>query len=149
MDTSIISALAALLGAIIGGGTSVLAAWIAQRHHARAEWFRQEHLEREKFYQAFIENAVECYSDAVQHDRPDMPGLVALYAKIDVMLVRSSDPVIEAAEEIRTKILDTYADPNKDFPEISEMIRSKTVNVFTAFSMACRKELEELRMGSS
>jgi hypothetical protein len=149
MDPNVVSGLAALLGAIIGGCTSVLASWVAQNSHAKAEWHRQQHLQLETLYKEFIENAVECFADALQHDRPDdVPTLIRLYGKIDLMQLHSTRSVIEAAEAIRDKILETYLDPNKEFPEISEMVRSGSVNLVGKFSSESRKELESVRLGA-
>jgi hypothetical protein len=148
MDPNVVSALAALIGAIIGGCTSVMASWVAQRSQARAQWHRQEHLQLEQLYREFIENAVECYADALQHDQPDMPSFVRLYGKIDLMQLLSTQPVVTAAEDIRSRILETYLDTNKGFEEITEMVRSGSINLLSKFSNACRKELEDLRAGS-
>ena len=148
MDPTIVSGLAALLGAIIGGCTSVWASWVAQRTQARAQWHRQQHLQLENLYREFIENAVECFADALQHDRPDVPTLVRLYGKLDLMQLHSTRPVIEAAEAIRNKILETYLDPNKEFPEISEMVRSGSINLVGKFSSESRKELATLQIGA-
>src|SRR4029453_17046988 len=129
MDPTVISALAGLIGAIIGGGTSVLASWVAQRSQARAQWHDQEQLQLEQLYKEFIENAVECYADALQHDQPNVPLFVQLYGKIDLIQLHSTQPVITSAEDIRNRILETYLDPNKEFHEISEMVRSGSINL--------------------
>jgi hypothetical protein len=48
MNASLISALAALAGAIIGGLTSVLASWVSQQAQAKAQWFAQDKLRRQE-----------------------------------------------------------------------------------------------------
>ena len=115
MDTNALTALAGLVGAVVGGTTSVLTSWLAQRTQTNTQWRRQEHQRREDLYNAFIENAVECYADALQHDGPDVPAMVSLYAKVDQMYLRSSRPVIESAEEICRRILETSAIPTRNF----------------------------------
>jgi oxalate decarboxylase len=57
MDASVISALAALLGAGIGGLTSVLASWLNQHTQARAQWLAQDKTRRQELYKEFIEEA--------------------------------------------------------------------------------------------
>jgi hypothetical protein len=42
MDASVITALAALVGATIGGLTSILASWLAQRTQVHAQWIGHE-----------------------------------------------------------------------------------------------------------
>lgn len=147
MDTNVVSALAGLIGAVIGGLTSVTTSWLAQHVQARTQWRRQEHQRREDLYKAFIENAAECYADALQHDEPDMSAFVGIYAKIDQMRVHSSDRVIATATDIRRRIVETYLDTNKAFPEIRDMITDGSIDLLGKFSEACRIELEAMRVG--
>jgi hypothetical protein len=145
MDASAISALAALMGAIIGGLTSVIASWLSQQRQARAQWLGQDILRRQELYKEFIEEASKCYVDALQHDKADIPGLVALYTKIGRMRVLCSAKVIESAEKIAEKILDTYLEPDKSFLELREMVSSHSIDVLRDFTEAARAELDSLR----
>ena len=145
MDASAITALAALLGATTGGLTSALTSWLGQRNQARARWLEQNALRRQDLYKEFIEEAARCYVHALQHDEPDIAGLVALYAKVDRMRVLSSSGVVDIAEAIARRIIDTYAEPGKSFPEIRDMIDSGSINLIRQFSVACRAEFETLR----
>lgn len=145
MNASIISALAALLGAAIGGLTSVLASWLTQQTQAKAQWIAQERARRQELYKDFIEEAAKCYVDALQHDKPDISTLVGIYAKIDRMRVQSSPNVVESAERVGRKIVDTYLAPDKGFLELREMLNSGEINILREFSDACRVEFESLR----
>ena len=145
MDPNIVSALAGLTGAVIGGITSVGTSWLAQRIQANGQWRRQEHQRREDLYNAFIESAVKCYADALQHEEPEMATMVSLYARIDQMYLRSSRRVIECAEEIRRKIIETFRDENKAFPELRERLADGSLSLLGKFSEACRIELDGLR----
>src|SRR6476661_7695651 len=122
MDASVISALAALAGAGIGGLTSVLASWLTQHTQARAQWVAQDKILRQELYKDFIEDASKAYADALQHDKADMPTLVSLYAKIGRMRVLSSSQVVESAEEIAQRIVDTYLAPDRSYLEIRKMV---------------------------
>src|SRR6202451_1187517 len=104
MDTSIISALAALTGAAVGGLTSGITNWMNHRSQLRAQWLLHEKSRRQILYRDFIDEASKCYIDALQHDEADIPGLVGLYAKIGRMRVQSSRQVIHCAEEVARKI---------------------------------------------
>ncbi len=68
MDSSLISAFAALIGASIGGLTSVLASWSLHQRQVRVQWVGQEANRRRELYKEFIEDASKCYVDALQHD---------------------------------------------------------------------------------
>ena len=145
MDASAITALSALLGATIGGLTSLLATWLTQRRQLRAQWLEQDLLTRQELYKEFIEDASRCYIHALQHDEADIPGLVSLYGKLGRMRILSSPKVLQAAEEIERKIIDTYLAPDKTFLELREMVHSGKVDVLYAFSTACREEFDALR----
>ena len=145
MDASVITALAALVGATIGGLTSVLASRVAQRTQAHAQWVAQDIVRRQDLYKEFIEGASKCYVHALQHDKPDIPGLVELYAKLGRMHVLSSPPVLASAKQIERKIIDTYLAPDKTFLELREMINNGSFDLLREFSMACRAEFETAR----
>jgi hypothetical protein len=145
MDASAITALAALTGAAVGGLTSGLASWLIQKTQARAQWLAQEKILRQELYKEFIEEASKCHVDALQHDNPDIPGLVGLYAKVARMRVLSSQTVLERAEQIERTILDTYLEPDKTILELREMANSGSLDLLRSFSEACRAEFESLR----
>jgi hypothetical protein len=145
VDASNTTALATLLGAATGGLTSVLATWLMHRSQARTQWLAQNALRRQDLYREFIETAARCYVHALQHEEADIPGLVDLYAKIDRMRVLSSTGIIDTAERIALKIVETYSEPNRNFPELREMVKSRSVNLIREFSVACRAEFEAMR----
>jgi hypothetical protein len=145
VDASIITALAALTGAAVGGLTSGIAAWLNHRSQVRTEWILHEKTRRQILYRDFIEEASRCYIDALQHDKADIPGLVGVYAKLSSMRAVSSKPVVHCAEDVARKILDTYLEPDKSFVELREMAIDGTIDLLLGFSHACRVEFEELR----
>src|SRR5260370_21163986 len=97
MNAPIISALAALAGAVIGGLTSVLASWLSQHAQARARWLTQDKLLRQGLYKEFIEAASKCNIDALQHEEPDIPALVELYVKVGRSPILSSPKAVQRA----------------------------------------------------
>jgi hypothetical protein len=145
MDVSIISALAALTGAAVGGLTSGIATWLNHRSQVRAERVLHAKSRRQILYSDFIEDAAKCYIDALQHNEPNIPGLVGLYAKLSGMRAVSSKPVIQRAEGVARKILDTYLEPDKSFVELREMAVDGTIDLLQGFSDACHDEFEEMQ----
>jgi hypothetical protein len=145
VDASIITALAALTGAAVGGLTSAAANWLNQRSQLRAQWLLHEKSRRQILYRDFIEEASKCYIDALQHDEADIPGLVGLYAKTSRMRTLSSRHVVQNAEDVVRKILDTYLEPDKSFVELREMAVDGTIDLLRGFSDACHDEFEEMR----
>jgi hypothetical protein len=74
VDASVTTALATLLGATIGGLTSVLATLFTQRTQARTQWFEQDARRRRDLYKEFIETAARCYVHALQNEEADIPA---------------------------------------------------------------------------
>jgi hypothetical protein len=145
VDASIISALAALTGAAVGGLTSGIANWLNHRSQLRAQWLLHEKSRRQILYRDFIEEASKCHIDALQHGEADIPGLVGLYAKLNRMRALSSKPVVLCAEDVARKILDTYLEPDRSFVELREMAIDGTIDLLQGFSAACRDEFEEMQ----
>ena len=54
MEASIISALAALTGATVGGLTSGVTNWLTHRSQLRAQWLHHERSRRQILYRDFI-----------------------------------------------------------------------------------------------
>jgi hypothetical protein len=57
----------------------------------------------------------------------------------------SSPNVIDSAERIGRKILDTYLAPDKSFLELREMVNNNSIDILEGFAASCREELESLR----
>jgi hypothetical protein len=144
MDMSVITAASALAGAAIGGFTSLVAAWLSQRVQARAERLAHYQLRRQELYKEFIEQASELYIHALQNDKPDVSGLMRLYAEISRMRILSSPRVVNSADEIVKNIIRAYLEPNKTFPELREMADSGLIDPLRNFSEVCRAESESL-----
>jgi hypothetical protein len=145
MDASIISALAALTGAAVGGLTSGVTNWLSHRSQIRAQWLNHEKNRRQILYKEFIEEASKCYVDALQHEEADIPGLVGLYAKLSRMRALSSTEVVDTAEKVARTILDTYLEPDRSFFELREMAIDGTIDLLRSFASACRAEFEDMK----
>ena len=144
MNASVISALATLAGATISGLTSVLASWVNQQAQVKAQWLAQDKLRRQELYKEFIDGASKCNIHALQHNEPDIPALVELYAKVGRMRILSSPKVVASAELVGRRIVDTYLASNKTFLELREMANSGSIDLLREFSETCRAEFASL-----
>jgi len=147
MDTSVITALAALAGAAIGGLTSVMASWLTQRSQAREQRLAHYQLRRQNIYKEFIELASKLYIHALQNDKADVSALMGLYAEIAKMRALSSARVVDSADQIVKKIINAYLEPNKTSPELRQMANSGLIDPLRNFSEACRAESDSLHYG--
>ena len=99
----------------------------------RAQWNSQDITRRQDLYKEFIECTSKCYAHALQHGKVDIPALVDLYAKLGRMRIFSSPKVLENAEQIERRIVDTYLAPDKTFLELREMINCGTVDLIGTY----------------
>src|SRR5690349_22106732 len=148
MELSIVPALAGLTGAAIGGLTSAIASWFAQKTQSRVQLLAQKRGPRQELYKEFIEVATQCYADARQHEEPNVPGLVNLYGKIGRMRTLSSPRVLASAEQIAQEIINMYLEPNKTFFELREMVNKNAIDILDNFGEACRAEFRSLHLGT-
>ena len=145
MDVSVIPAIAALAGAAIGSFTSVVTSWLTQHTQARMQRRAQNQNRRQDLYKEFIGGASQLYIDALQNDKADVSTLMGTLCggKQDAY------PVFGRGRRLRRsncqKIVDTYLEPNKTFPELREMANSGLIDPLRNFSEACRAEFEFLR----
>jgi hypothetical protein len=148
MDGASISALAALTGSIIGGVTALGTSWLTHQAQARAQEKAEDRATREALYRDFIVEASRLFGDALVNDKPEISKLIALYAMVSRMRVRSSPRIVENAEKVARTIADTYFAPNKSLRELHDMLDSERMDPLRGFSEACREELRPLRAGA-
>jgi hypothetical protein len=67
---------------------------------------------------------------------------MGLYAELSRMRILSSAEVVDSADQIVKRIVDTYLEPNKTFPELREMANSGLIDPLRSFSEACRSEFQ-------
>jgi hypothetical protein len=53
--------------------------------------------------------------------------------------------VVQRADDVVRKILDTYLEPDKSFVELREMAIDGTIDLLRGFSEVCRDEFERMR----
>ena len=147
MNASVATALAALAGAAIGGFTTLVGSWLQRRAQTRGERLAHYQLRRQELYKEFIEQAAALYIYALQNEKPDISGLMRLYAEISRMRVLSSEAVVASAEQMVKDITDTYLKPNKTFPQLREMAETGLLDPLRNFSESCRAESERLGFG--
>jgi hypothetical protein len=74
-----------------------------------------------------------------------LSALMGLYAELSRMRILSSEEVVDSADQVVKRIVDTYLEPNKTFPELRKMANSGLIDPLRNFSEACRSEFQFLR----
>ena len=141
MDSTVVTALAAALGSLVGGTASIGTTWISQRRQsirASAEWKLRDH---ESLYKEFIMEASRLFGDAMVNslDRPDQ--LVALYGILSRIRLISGDDVLSKAVGCCHRIVGLYRRPNMTAEQIRAAFEANAFDPLKEFSAACRAEL--------
>lgn len=144
MTPEYVPAVSALAGSMIGGVTSLTAAWLTQSRQATIEWLVQDKSRRQKLYKEFIEEASRLYVDALAHNEAGVSAFVKVYALISRIRVLSSVDIVEKTEKVVRMIVNTYFAPNKTLPELRGMLSSPAIDPLREFSESCRNELQVL-----
>jgi hypothetical protein len=142
MNIGYVTAIAALVGAALGGLTSFANSWTTLQAQTKAQRLADSKSRREELYKQFIEEASRVYADSLMRDKPDFSGLVGLYALISRMRILSTIRVTESASSFARLITDTYFQPNKSFTELQAMVHDGGLDPLKDFSDVCRNELE-------
>jgi hypothetical protein len=146
MNATIITAIAAACGSLVGAAATIVTTWITQRSQAvRAE--REETLRhRETMYGEFITEASRLTIEAFSHSlEPDT--FVMLYGITGRIRLVATDPILAAAEACIREIVDLYAKPNMTVEQIRLAFERDRLDPIRNFSVACRKELLEIAGG--
>ena len=138
-----ISALAAILGSLVGALGSAGSSWIAQSHQNRRDLLARKIFHREQLYSDFISESAKLVVDAAQHPFKDPGRLIPMYALISRIRLSSSKDVIESAERVVRGVLDAYSGPNLT-PEEFQSRAENGDDPLRDFSKICRRDLESL-----
>jgi len=147
MDSSIVTALAALVGSLIGGFTSFATTWLSQRQSSRVQWVRDEVSKREALYCDFIDEAANRLADAVENNINDRAQIVRFYALFSRIWLVGSSEVAQSVEKVMEFTINLYNAPNVTLRDIFAPDAPDGGDPLVGFGTACRQELENLKRG--
>jgi hypothetical protein len=142
MDSTIVTATAALLGSLAGASASIFTTWLTQRSQFVRERTVAELQRRELLYEEFIKQASSSVIDSLSHSLDQPEKFVKLYAHLSCIRLLSSQRVLEAAEQCCHRIVDCYLKPNMTVEEIRASLDH--FDPLREFSAICRAELREM-----
>jgi len=151
MDAGITSALAALLGASVGGLASLASTWIGERSRNRRDLLQGEMVRRESTYSEFIEKASHLYAESATHgiedDKAAVSGLVSLYAVSSRIRLFASDRVILQADNVVDRMIPQYGNENISAEQLRTSALERKEDPLKEFSITCRRELQDIQRG--
>jgi hypothetical protein len=142
-----ISALAAIVGSLVGALASSVSTWITQRHQDRPDLLAKRIFHREQLYSDFISESACSLADALLHNFQDLNRLIPTYALLSRVRVSSSNDVLASAERVVDQIIAIYSEPNLTPEEIQSRAAAKGDDPLRDFSTICRGELQSLWRG--
>jgi hypothetical protein len=145
METSVISAMSAVLGSLVGGSATVATTWVTQRTLGKRKLLRMEIERREALYGDFISECSARVLEAFDHHLEKPETLLNAYALLNRIRLRASDAVLAEAQRIVHFIAEQYFSPNRSVEELRTLIRSKDEDPLKPFGEACRRELKVMR----
>ena len=147
MNSTIITAIAAACGSLMGAAATIVTTWITQRTQTvRAE--REAKLrDRQTLYGEFITEASRLTIEALSHSLEKPDTFVTLYGILGRIRLVASDRVLAAAEACCRQLVDLYAKPNLTVEQIRLAFERDQLDPIRDFSVACRKELVEIAGG--
>ena len=142
--STLIPALAALCGSLVGGVTSFASTYFDHRHQGRRERLLTELTKREALYGQFVDEAVAMYVDSLDRTLDQPARVIGLFATIARIRLIGSPEVLEVAENVGRDVLASYGSPRMTAEEFLRSREGAAFEPFKAFTLACRKELNAL-----
>jgi hypothetical protein len=148
IDPTLLSPTSALLGALIGGGTSLVAAIYSQRGQDRLQRMACEVAKREAVYGDFVMNASNLLLHAFINDEISLSGdEQRVIGLINRMRLFAPPNVVNGAEAVLRAILEIALKPSIELRQLAKEALSKSIDPdpLLAFSEICRADLDHVR----
>jgi hypothetical protein len=144
MDTTIVTALAGIVGSLCGGSASVATAWVTHKTRTQRTVLRAELNKREALYGEFINECSKRLMDSLERNLDKPERLLSIYALLNRIRLCASNPVLTQAVGLVKFIMEQYFAPNVSLEELHERVHNEGIDPLKAFSEACRRELQSM-----
>jgi hypothetical protein len=147
IEPPLLSAIAVLLGAIMGGGASLMAAIYTQRYQDRLQRTAREMTKRETVYADFITHASKLVLKAQVRDEIKLGGdEQQLIGLVNRMRLFAPPHVIDEAEAVIKAIVEIWLQPSVEPRQLAEaaLSNARLPDPLLSFSLACRADLDKV-----
>ena len=145
MDTAIVSAMAGVLGSLVGGSATVATAWVTQKTLSKRELISADIRTRQTLYGEFIRECSKLVVDSFTHTLEKPETLLPVYEVLNRIRLCASAAVLGEAEEMLKRLTEQYASPNLSVEEIRKLVQARGPDPLKSFGEACRIELRSMR----
>ena len=147
IDPALVSPISALLGALVGGGASLLGAIYTQRSQDRVQRVASEVAKRETVYADFVMSASNLLLSAYTHDEIALSGdEQRMIGLINRMRLFAPTDVVGGAEAVLRAIVEILLKPSIELRQLAKEALSKSLDPdpLLVFSSICRADLDNV-----
>jgi hypothetical protein len=144
---TVVTALAAVAGSLVGGLTSFATGYYVQRGQWHTQHVMRDLERREELYAHFNELAAQLILDGLDHELDDPGKLIGIEALAGRIRLSSSAAVLKAAEGVIAHIMAGYARPPVDPRKEVLTNTQEVIEPLVTFSKVCREERLEMLRG--
>ena len=147
IDPALLTPVALLLGALVGGGASLLGAIYSQRSQDRVQRVASEIAKRETVYADFVMSASNLLLNAYTHDEIALSGdEQRMIGLINRMRLFAPTEVVDGAEAVLRAIVEISLKPSIELRQLAKEALSKSLDPdpLLVFSSICRADLDNV-----
>ena len=145
MDNTLITAMAGVLGSLVGGTATVAATWVTQRTVAKRQLLRTEIRRREDLYGEFISECSKRVVDSFERALDKSEDLLPIYELLNRIRLCATDTILREAEQVLKIITEQYFSSNLSLDDLRSLIRKgANEDPLRRFAEACRSELKSM-----
>ena len=146
IDPALLSPVSVLLGALVGGGASLLGTIYSQRSQDRLRRVASETAKRETVYADFVMSASSLLLNAYTRDEISLSGdEQRLIGLINRMRLFAPPDVVQGAEAALRGIVRILLQPRIELRQLAKQALSNSIeDPLLAFSSICRADLDNL-----
>ena len=147
IDPALLSPVSALLGALIGGGASLLGTIYTQHSQDRVQRVASEIAKRETVYADFVMSASNLLLSAYTHDEIALSGdEQRMIGLINRMRLFAPTDVVDGAEAVLRAIVEILLKPSIELRQLAKEALSKSLDPdpLLVFSSICRADLDNV-----
>src|SRR5262249_26722120 len=146
IDPALLSAMSALVGALVGGTASLVAAVYTQRYQNRLQRVARGATKREQAYADFIMSSSKLLLNAYVQDGITLTGdsqhLVGLLNRMRLF----APPNVIRADAVIRGLIEISLKPSEDFRKVAmeKLSKDQQHDLLLPFSLACRADLDNV-----
>ena len=147
IDPAVLSPVSVLLGALVGGGASLLGTIYSQRSQDRIQRAASEIAKRETVYADFVMSASNMLLNAYTRDEISLGGdEQRLIGLMNRMRLFAPPDVVSGAEAVLRAIVEISLKPSIELRQLAKEALSKSLDPdpLLAFSSICRADLDNV-----